>query len=75
MLLLFTIIFTLAVFAVLSVLAGVKGFVKGASEELRRQHGVLSRMFRKLKAHRLWRVHKQKAGLPKEHAQDVNVEN
>jgi len=75
MLLLFTIVFTLLVFAVLIVLAGIRGFFKGATEEFQRQHGVLSRLVRRLKAHRLWKVHKKKAGLPKEHAQDVDVES
>lgn len=74
MLILLIIIFTLVIFAVLIVLAGIRGFFKGAGEEFKRQHGVLSRFFRRLKAHHLWRSHKQKAGLPKEHAQDVESE-
>lgn len=74
MLILLIIIFTLVVFAVLIVLAGIRGFFKGAGEEFKRQHGVLSRFFRRLKAHHLWRSHKKKAGLPKEHAQDVESE-
>ncbi|MBO4657592.1 MAG: hypothetical protein J5639_07455 [Bacteroidales bacterium] len=74
MLLLLFIIFTLLIFAVLIVLAGIRGFFKGAGEEFKRQHGVLSRFFRKMKAHHLWRSHKKKKGLPKEGAQDVDSE-
>ena len=74
MLLLITIVLTLVIFAALIVMAGIKGFFKGASDEFRRQHGVISRMFRKMKAHHLWRSHKKKAGLPKEGAQDVDSE-
>lgn len=74
MLILITIIFTLVIFAGLIVLAGIKGFFKGASDEFRRQHGVLTRMIRRFKARRLRRAHKKKTGLPKDDVQDVDSE-
>lgn len=52
MLTLLLIIGTLAVFSVLIVIAGIKGFFKGAAEEVERQHGVLRGMFAKLKNRR-----------------------
>ena len=64
---------TLAVFAVLIVLAGIKGFFKGATEEFHRQRGEWTRMMRRLKARSIWRK-RRKAGLPKEDAQDVESE-
>jgi len=64
---------TIAVFVVLIVIAGIKGFFKGATEEFIRQHGVITRMVRRLKARSIWRK-RRKAGLPKEDAQDVDSE-
>lgn len=75
MVILTVILVTLAVFAVLIVIAGVKGFFKGASEELVRQHGVLTKMARNFKARRIWKSrHKSAVGLPKEEASDVEPE-
>ena len=75
MLILIITLFTLAVFAVLIVLAGVKCFFKGATEEFHRQHGVLTKMFRNLKARGIWRSrHKSAKGLPKDDAQDIDPE-
>ena len=66
---------TIAVFVVLIVIAGIKGFFKGATEEFIRQHGVITRMVRRLKARSLWRKRRKSAkGLPKEDAQDVDSE-
>ena len=66
---------TIAVFVVLIVIAGIKGFFKGATEEFIRQHGVITRMVRRLKARSIWRKRRKSAkGLPKEDAQDVDSE-
>ncbi|MBR0533083.1 MAG: hypothetical protein IJK19_00135 [Bacteroidales bacterium] len=73
MLILIITIATLIVFAALIVLAGIKGFFKGATEEFHRQRGVWTRMMRKLKARSIWRK-RRKSGLPKEDAQDVESE-
>jgi hypothetical protein len=75
MLILIITLLTLAIFAALIVIAGIKGFFKGATEEFRRQHGVISRMLRRLKARSIWRKRRKSAkGLPKEGAQDVDIE-
>ena len=74
MLILIITIATLIVFAALIVLAGIKGFFKGATEEFHRQRGVLTRMMRRLKARSIRRK-RHKAGLPKEDAQDVESES
>lgn len=66
---------TIAVFVVLIVIAGIKGFFKGATEEFIRQHGVITKMIRRLKARSIWRKRRKSAkGLPKEDAQDVDSE-
>ena len=73
MLILTITLITLAVFAVLIVLAGIKGFFKGATEEFHRQRGVWTRMIRRFKARSIWHK-RRKSGLPKEDAQDVESE-
>jgi len=76
MLILITLLVTIALFVVLIVIAGIKGFFKGATEEFLRQHGVLTKMVRKLMAKRIWKNRKKEArGLPKEDAVDVEVES
>lgn len=75
MVILTVILVTLAIFAVLIVIAGIKGFFKGATEEFIRQHGVITKMVRKLKARRIWKQRdKSAAGLPKDGAEDVESE-
>jgi hypothetical protein len=75
MIILTIILITLVVFAALIVIAGIKGFFKGATEEFLRQHGVITRMIRRMKARSIWRKRRKSAkGLPKEDAQDVDVE-
>jgi hypothetical protein len=75
MLILTIIIVTVAIFVTLAIIAGIKGFFKGVGEELMRQHGVITRVLRKLKARNLWRKRRKSAkGLPKEGAQDIDAE-
>lgn len=75
MIILTIILVTVVVFAALIVIAGIKGFFKGATEEFLRQHGVITRVLRRMKARSIWRKRGKSAkGLPKEDAQDVDAE-
>ena len=76
MLILIITLITVAVFAILIVLAGLKGFFKGATEEFHRQRSIWTRMVRRFKASSIWRKRRKSAkGLPKEDAQDVESES
>ena len=76
MIILTIILITLVVFAALIVIAGIKGFFKGATEEFLRQHSAITQALRKMKARSVWRKRRKSAkGLPKEDAQDVDVED
>ena len=76
MLFLIVSIITIGLLVLLILLAGIRGFYQGASEEFKRQHGVITKIFKKLsEMYPMRRKRRPSASLPKEDAEDIEPES
>ena len=76
MLFLIVSLITVGLLVLLILMAGIRGFYQGASEEFKRQHGVITRIIRKMQElHPPRRKSKPSARIPKEGAEDIEPES
>ena len=76
MLFLIVSLITVGLLVLLILMAGIRGFYQGASEEFKRQHGVITKIVRKLQEmHPSYRKRKSSSSLPKDGAEDIEPES
>ena len=75
MLFLIVSLITIGLLVLLILMAGLRGFYQGASEEFKRQHGVITRIIQKVRElHPSRRKSKNSPSLPKDGAEDIEPE-